>query len=49
MDTSHCGTYARFSIVHAARDDVDTDEEAPEPASMWMKVKCRQCGSEWAM
>ena len=39
-----CNTYAKFDILATGRI---RSEGADRPGSLWMKVKCRKCGSDW--
>ena len=39
-----CNTYAKFDVLTSGRV---RSEVADRPGSLWMKVKCKKCGSEW--
>jgi hypothetical protein len=42
-----CRAYARFSVLDAARDNHENQEQVR--GESWLRVKCKKCGHEWTM
>jgi hypothetical protein len=42
-----CGKYAAFTLIASGK--LDTTAGADHISSVWLKVRCRQCGTEWTI